>query len=101
MVYWGMTTLQGQKVHVVDISSDHSKALYFEEETGLLVRLGYNRELRDYREVDGVLVPFEVSLSRKGGSTTFYLESIEQNQPVDPTLFAPPLQGLPGPLVEI
>lgn len=90
MVYRGPVTMDGRSTHLVDISGDRSKALYFDEETGLLVRLGYNRELRDYRKVDGVLLPFEVSLSRKGGSTTFYLELVRQNRPVDPAAFVPP-----------
>jgi hypothetical protein len=66
----GKTTLEGRAVHRVDIDEDESHALYFDVETGLLTWLGFNRELREYREVDGVRVPFSMAISRKGGSST-------------------------------
>ena len=54
------------------------------------MRLGYNRELGDYREVDGVMVPFRVSLSRKGGSSTYVFDTIQHNVNVDASRFAMP-----------
>ncbi|MGD9140820.1 MAG: hypothetical protein PVJ42_04705 [bacterium] len=65
-------------------------ALYFDVETGLLVRIGYYWEIEDYREVDGVLVPFRVDMSRKGGSTTLVLDLVRHNLPLEPGLFALP-----------
>lgn len=85
----GVATLQGRSAYRVDIDDDPSHALYFDAETGLMVRLGYNRELSDYREVDGVLVPFRMAISRKGGSSTYVFEKIEHNVPLDDARFVP------------
>ncbi|KPK62074.1 MAG: hypothetical protein AMS21_08265 [Gemmatimonas sp. SG8_38_2] len=86
----GRRVLEGRSVYRVDIDDDESHALYFDVETGLLAWLGYNRGLRDYREVDGVLVPFQMALSRKGGSSTYVFETIEHKAPIDDARFSPP-----------
>jgi len=86
----GTSTLDGRLAYRVAIDDDRSHDLFFDAETGLLVRLGYNRELGDYREVDGVLVPFIMALSRKGGSSTYVVESVEHNVALDDSLFAVP-----------
>jgi hypothetical protein len=86
----GSRTLDGRLVYRVDIDEDESHALYFDAETGLLVRLGYNRELSDYRDMDGVLVPLRYSISRKGGSSTYVFDQIEHNVPLEDTVFNPP-----------
>jgi hypothetical protein len=65
-------------------------ALYFDTETGLLVRIGYYWEIKDYRDAGGVLVPFRIDMSRKGGSSTLVLDSIEHNLPLEAVLFAVP-----------
>ncbi len=88
----GAGTLEGRSVYLVDIDDDVSHALYFDAQTGLLVRLGYNREIGDYREVDGVLVPFSMSISRKGGSSTYVFETIEHNVPIEDSEFAAPVR---------
>jgi hypothetical protein len=75
-------------VYVVDIDGDESHRLGFDVETGLLTRLGYNRELREYREMDGVLMPMRVAYSRKGGSSTFVVDTVEHNARIDPRLFS-------------
>ena len=86
----GSARLGDRLTYVVDIDDDRLHALYFDAESGLLVRLGYNRELRDYRDVDGVVVPFRVAQSRKGGSSTYVFDRIEHNVAVDDSLFAMP-----------
>jgi len=88
----GERTLEGRTVYRVDIDDDESHALYFDAETGLLTWLGFNRELRDYREVDGVRVPTEMALSRKGGSSTYVFENIEHNVAIADAKFAPPVR---------
>ena len=90
MTLLGTATLDGRPVHVVEVDDDHSHRLYFDAESYLLVRLGYNRAVGDYREVDGVMVPFEVEYSRKGGASTFILDSVVHNGPVDDRLFSRP-----------
>jgi hypothetical protein len=81
--YW-----DGGPLYIVDIDGDESHRLGFDVGTGLLVRLGYHREFKDYREVDGVLIPHEVVYGRKGGSSTFFIDSIQHNVPVDRAMFS-------------
>jgi hypothetical protein len=88
----GTGTLEGRSVYLVDVDDDVSHTLYFDVESGLLVRLGYNREIGDYREVDGVLIPYAMAMSRKGGSSTYTVETIEHNVPIDDAEFAAPIR---------
>jgi photosynthetic reaction center cytochrome c subunit len=74
---------------------------YFDEQSGLLVRLvryaesplGLDPEqidYADYRDVDGVQVPFRVTLSQLGSSSTIQIDEVHQNVPIDDTKFAKP-----------
>jgi hypothetical protein len=90
MTLRGRARVGGHPAYVVDIDHDESHALYFDVASGLLVRLGYNRELHDYREVDFVKVPFRMVISRKGGSTSYVFHTIEHNVVLDESLFAMP-----------
>jgi hypothetical protein len=65
-------------------------SLYFDVETGLLIRIGHYWDIEDYREIDGVKVPFEIIMGRKGGSSTFAFKSIEHNVPLEDNIFAIP-----------
>lgn len=87
--------IDGRLVYVVDpVGLDRTYySLYFDVDTGLLIRIGYYTELQDYREVDGVLFPFRVSQSRKGGSTTFIFDLAAHNLVLDSSLFAVPASG--------
>ena len=75
--------------------------LYFDTQTGLLLRLvryaqsplGLNPtqiDYADYREADGVKVPFRWTLSRPGNRFTIQVEEMKQNVPVDDAKFTPP-----------
>ena len=75
--------------------------LYFDAQTGLLLRqlryadtaLGYNPtqiDYADYRDVDGVKVPFRWTLARTAGRFTIQVESTQQNVPVADAKFAMP-----------
>jgi photosynthetic reaction center cytochrome c subunit len=75
--------------------------LYFDTQTGLLLRmvrytqspLGLNPaqiDYADYREADGVKVPFRWTLSRPGNRFTIQVEEMKQNIPVDDAKFAAP-----------
>ena len=90
MTLLGTATLDGRRAHVVDVDGEHSHRLYFDAESHLLLRLGYNTRLLDYRELDGVMVPFAVEHSRKGGSTTVFMDSVVHNEPLDDGLFTRP-----------
>jgi len=75
--------------------------LYFSEQSGLLVRLvryaetplGRNPtqiDYADYRDVDGVKVPFHWTIARPGGRFTIQVDQIQQNVPIDDAKFAKP-----------
>jgi hypothetical protein len=65
-------------------------SLYFDVETGMLLAIGYHWYVEDYREVDGVLFPFKIAAGRKGGSTVYEFERVENNVPLDDEIFAVP-----------
>ena len=85
---WGTDFGGRDRIFVVETDGDESHRLGFDVETGLLTRMGYNCEIRDYRGVDGVLMPMQVAFSRKGGNSTYFLESVEHNVKMDPTMFS-------------
>ena len=75
--------------------------LYFDQASGLLLRqvrygetpLGRNPtqiDYADYREVDGVKVPFRWTLSRTNGRFTIQIAEVKNNVPVEDQKFAKP-----------
>jgi hypothetical protein len=90
MAYLGVSVLWGQELHVVDTDGDELHYLYFDVDSGLLARIGFNRKVGNYREVEGVKMPFEVEYSRKGGSSTYVFDAVIHNIHVDEQLFAQP-----------
>ncbi|HEY2822014.1 MAG TPA: c-type cytochrome [Candidatus Acidoferrum sp.] len=80
--------------------------LYFDAQTGLLVRLIRYTETplgrlptqvdyADYRDADGAKVPYQWSISRPGNRFTIQVEQLQQNVPVDDSKFAAPPQQAP------
>ncbi|MCU1265609.1 MAG: hypothetical protein JWM21_1927 [Acidobacteria bacterium] len=97
--------LDGRDVYVITgVRPDKKRErLYFDAETGLLRRrLGYietplgmlpdQTDYEDYREVDGVKVPFTVTVAVVGGfsTATRKFTEIKFNVPVDDSRFARP-----------
>ena len=75
--------------------------LYFDQSSGLLLRqvrytdtpIGRNPtqiDYADYREVDGVKVPFRWTLARVNGRFTIQIQEVRQNVPIDDAKFAKP-----------
>jgi len=75
--------------------------LYLDKESGLLLRLiryaetplGSNPtqiDYADYRDANGVKLPFRWTLSRPGNRFKIQIEQVQQNVPVDDAKFAPP-----------
>ncbi len=75
--------------------------LYFDPSTGLLLRqvrytdtpIGRNPtqiDYSDYREIDGIKIPFRWTLSRVNGRFTIQIQEAKQNVPVDDAKFAKP-----------
>ena len=80
--------------------------MYFDAESGLLLRLIRYLETPlgnlptqvdygDYREVDGVRIPFRWTLGRPSGSFTIQIDRVQQNVAVDEKLFVPPAEPAP------
>jgi photosynthetic reaction center cytochrome c subunit len=75
--------------------------LYFDETSGLLVRMvRYSDtplgrmptqiDYADYRDADGVKIPFRWTLSRPNGRFTIQVDKVQQNVPIDDSKFAKP-----------
>ena len=75
--------------------------LYFDQESGLLVRLVRYGETAlgwlpteidyaDYRNVDGVKVPYRWTLARPSGRFTIQIADVKQNVPIDDAKFVKP-----------
>jgi photosynthetic reaction center cytochrome c subunit len=81
--------------------------LYFDAQSGLLVRLVRYVETplgrlptqvdyADYRDADGVKVPYRWSISRPGNRFTIQVDQLQQNVPVDDSKFVPPQSAPPA-----
>jgi photosynthetic reaction center cytochrome c subunit len=75
--------------------------LYLDKESGLLLRLvryaetplGRNPtqiDYADYRDANGMKLPFRWTLARPGNRFTIQVEQVQQNVPVDDAKFVPP-----------
>jgi len=75
--------------------------LYFDPDTGLLMRLvrlddtgigglPVQIDYADYREADGIRIPFRWTLARTNGRFTIQIDTVEQNVPIDDAKFAKP-----------
>jgi len=76
-------------------------SLYFDDESGLLVRMVRYSEspvgrvptqidYEDYRDVSGIKVPFKWTSTWTDGRTVFELKSVQPNAKIDPMRFAKP-----------
>jgi hypothetical protein len=95
--------IDGREAYVLFASRDEQPVgkFYFDEQSGLLVRvvryaespLGLNPsqvDYADYRDVDGVQVPFRVTMSGPEDAATIQFEEIRQNVAVDEAVFRKP-----------
>lgn len=83
--------------------------LYFDQKTGLLVRmvrygetalgrLPVQIDYADYRDADGVKIPYRWTLARPSGRFTIQLSDVKENAPVDDAKFVkPPPEPPKGP----
>lgn len=75
--------------------------LFFDEQSGLLVRrtirnrtvfgsLPVQADYADYKPVDGVNIPYKTTWSRAGESSSYVIQDVKDNVPVDDSKFEPP-----------
>jgi photosynthetic reaction center cytochrome c subunit len=102
------TAIDDRKVDIVQgTAAGGSRAkLYFDDKSGLLVRLvrytdtvvGLNPtqiDYSDYRDVSGVKVPFHWVVTWTDGQSTFQLNSVQPNVPINAARFAKPAAATP------
>jgi hypothetical protein len=95
--------IDGRPTYVVSGIREHCPPaqLYFDQESGLLVRLlryvdtplGLNPaqiDYADYREEGGMRTPFRWTIARPGGRFTIQIDQVQQNVPIDDEKFAKP-----------
>jgi photosynthetic reaction center cytochrome c subunit len=81
--------------------------LYFDEQSGLLVRvvrlndaglgnMPVQVDYTDYRDADGIKIPFKWTLSRPQGRFSIQVDSVQQNVPVDDAKFVKPAAPAPA-----
>jgi photosynthetic reaction center cytochrome c subunit len=105
--------IEGRETYLVVAQNEGQPPLrlYLDKETGLLMRLvryaetplGRNPtqiDYSDYREADGVKIPFRWTLARPGNQFTIQVEKMEQNIPVEDAKFTPPPQTPPPPMLQ-
>lgn len=79
---------------------------YFSKQTGLLVRMVYftqtalgrlpqQTDYADYREVNGVKVPFSLTIARPQEKSTVHVTQVQQNVPISNSKFAIPATHKP------
>jgi photosynthetic reaction center cytochrome c subunit len=101
-------TINDKPVQVIEGTTAGGSAikLYFDKESGLLVRqVRYNNtiigltpthvEYSDYRVVSGVKVPFHWTATWVDGQSTTDLSSVQANVPIDGMKFAKPAPAVP------
>ena len=95
--------IDGQATYLVSAlgSNEVPLNLYFDRQSGLLVRLiryaetplGRNPtqiDYADFRAVDGLKIPYRWTLTRPNGRFTIQIDDVKQNVPVDEKLFVMP-----------
>jgi photosynthetic reaction center cytochrome c subunit len=101
-------TINNREVDVVQGTSAGKLPvkLYFDKQSGLLVRLvrytdlpvGFNpiqTDYADYREVSGVKMPFRIIMTWVDGQATLKLSDVQVNAPIDAAKFARPAPPTP------
>ncbi|MEP6707856.1 MAG: S41 family peptidase [Pyrinomonadaceae bacterium] len=84
----GVEKLDSREVYVLQGPVPNLK-LYFDAQTGLLLRKG-NIYYEDYREVDGVKLPFSIREdSLLGFNFVYKITDVKHNVPIDDAKFAP------------
>jgi zinc protease len=100
----GKARLNGLDVYVVEGKPDKgpTEKLFFDADNGLLLRWDMVRRnpqrgnifvkvhLDDYRDVDGVKVPFKVRFAFESFNLTLKIDALKHNVPIDDAVFEKP-----------
>jgi outer membrane lipoprotein-sorting protein len=107
MTLTGSTKVGNRDAYVIEaLPADGSaQKMYFDAQTGLLVRRDEEVEtptgampleiyFEDYREVDGVKLPFTLIRSNPSGRTTIKVTEVKDNATIDDAKFMQPTSKL-------
>jgi carboxyl-terminal processing protease len=84
----GKDKVDNHEVFVLSSTSSFGEQWYFDVKTGLLLRKG-NTYYEDYRDIDGVKLPFKVTDNASYGfGVVVRLDEIKHNVAIDPSKFA-------------
>jgi outer membrane lipoprotein-sorting protein len=100
----GTDKVEGHAVYVLEATpgSGPAEKLYFDAESGLLVKRDFERVtledgivqyemlLKDYRDVDGLKLPFTIEQRAPDNTMIFKFAEIKNNAPLADTAFAKP-----------
>lgn len=99
-------TIDNRAAYVIEASppgSETSDRAYFDAQSGLLVRMvtqhhnndgtvePFEQDFSDYRDVDGVKIPFTIHQTGAQVDFTIRIKNVRQNVPVDDTRFSKPV----------
>jgi photosynthetic reaction center cytochrome c subunit len=106
----GSESIGGHEAYVVvgQREGEPPLRLYFDEQSGLLVRLvrygdtalgllPTQIDYADYHDTNGVKIPYRWTLARPSGRFTIQVTDVKQNVPVDDAKFAKPAAEEPAP----
>jgi photosynthetic reaction center cytochrome c subunit len=101
----GVENLDGHDAYIVMAwwPTGGTDQLYFDTHTDLLLRITHQidsplgslpleTDYDDYRDVNGLKIPFKVRVSRMDGTTTYTWQKMEANIPVEDARFEKPVQ---------
>ena len=71
-------------------SGGNDLTLYFDVQSGLLIRLGENISVKEYRREAGVHHPINIAVAWRGGTSTYVFKDVAANIAFDDGLFAIP-----------
>jgi len=103
MTLLGLAQLDNREAYVIEAAPPRGRPekLYFDRQTGLLVRMDIVPDLgqekmqmqayfEDYRVVDGVKLPFAIRRARPGFTWTYQFDEIKLNAPLEDAKFNKP-----------
>ena len=105
MTVTGKEKIGEREAYVIEMKSadaSRTEKLFFDTETGLLVRWDMVRKvpnrghvfvkvhLDDYREVDGLKVPFKIRFAFESFDFTMKLDELKHNVSIDDAMFRKP-----------
>ena len=91
--FQGKVVTEGREEFAVKArdSAGNETSLFFDTKSGLLVRLGENISVREYRRVEGVLHPALIAIARREGSSTYIFDGIDVGAAFEDARFAVPI----------